>query len=141
MEKNTRSLDSSFNDSPLVFRKKIVRDYSNDNQFNQIDDYDSSTEQKKINFLENVCFNNPNLKGYISSYSFLNEFYILIAKDGNSLKANRVYVFIDKNNTCTIDFISEWTEKQPKKHVIRKIKKTIENVSTLDLSLIIKNAF
>lgn len=75
----------------------------------------------------------------MSNISFYNEFYVICLKT-NSLKANRVYIYVNEEleNSYTVDFISEWNDKINHK-VVRGIKKTIYNISLENLRIVLKS--
>ena len=64
-----------------------------------------------------------------------NNFYYFVLKT-NETKANRMYLYQD-GDSFTVDFISEWKDKQ-KGITVRNIKKSIENISIDNLMMILK---
>lgn len=118
---------------------KIVRDYSNLEQYKQFDDFDASLYYKKEEFFERLCNKVKIVETYLSNISFYNEFYVICLKT-NSLKANRVYIYVNEEleNSYTVDFISEWNDKINHK-VVRGIKKTIYNISLENLRIVLKS--
>lgn len=115
---------------------RIIRDYANSEQFNQIDNYNAQNYNYKNNFINEIFYKASCFKSFFNSLSFYNEFY-LVSLNENSLKANRAYIYCD-NEKYTIDFISEWKDTKSKK-IFRNIKKTIENVDISDLRVILRN--
>lgn len=118
---------------------KIVRDYNNLEQYNQFDNFDASLHYKKEDFFERLCNKVKIVETYLSNISFYNEFYVICLKT-NSLKANRVYIYVNEEveNSYTVDFISEWNDKINHK-VVRGIKKTIYNISLENLRIVLKS--
>lgn len=115
---------------------RIIRDYANSEQFNQIDNYNAQNYNYKNNFINEIFYKASCFKSFFNSLSFYDEFY-LVSLNENSLKANRAYIYCD-NGKYTIDFISEWKDTKSKK-IFRNIKKTIENVNISDLRVILRN--
>ncbi len=86
---------------------RIIRDYNNLEQYNQFDNFDASLHYKKEDFFERLCNKVKIVETYLSNISFYNEFYVICLKT-NSLKANRVYIYVNEEveNSYTVDFIS-----------------------------------
>lgn len=122
----------------VVAHIKITRDYNNQEQFNQMDTFEAFSYNKKLDIMTPIENCSNYMGGAFIESSFLNEFYMFALKE-NPTKANRLYIFAEEGkNTYTIDFISEWRDKQ-KKITVRNIKKTIEGIKMRNIPAIVKN--
>lgn len=74
---------------------------------------------------------------FLNHKSFVDNFYLFSLKQ-NSLKANRLYIYINDDKTLTVDFISQWKDKS-KDVIVRNIKKTIENISIDSLIMVLQS--
>lgn len=116
--------------------KQIIRNYSNLEQYNQIDNCDAFNRNKKEKFSSNFITLKV-IDLFLNHKSFVDNFYLFSLKQ-NSLKANRLYIYINDDKTLTVDFISQWKDKS-KDVIVRNIKKTIENISIDSLIMVLQS--
>lgn len=116
----------------------IIRDYSNLEQYKQIDNCDAFSRNEKEKFASN--FDTLKIIDLFFDYkSFTNNFYLFSLKQ-NQLKANRLYIYVNEDKTLTVDFIFQWEDKKNKK-TVRNIKKSVENISLKDLIIVLQQTF
>ena len=114
--------------------KNIVRDYQNQEQFKQINVLDGF-QMSKIDRFMSIFENEKVIDFHVAQKCVPNNFYYFFLKT-NETKANRMYLYQD-GDSFTVDFISEWKDKQ-KGITVRNIKKSIENISIDNLMMILK---